>query len=390
MKIKKLLTFCLSLCLSLVYLFLVSCGSSGGGTPAKISYIAGSTLNNSSVVRWIGRTEYKDEQVFTYYAATGFTVKFSGTKLYVTYTATNTDSDKNRPYFVCMVDGESPEEGKNFCLTKETQTVLVAENLTNGEHSATVLKRSEPENSLTSISEIFTDGKFLKPDENTGLNVQVIGSSGITGHGCLGSSGQAWTTKNSSPFSSFGYLSASKFGGECQFVSASAMGMCWTFRGVDTMANAYDAVGLVAEYNADGSTKSVKATSTKWNHSKWVPDVVIANIGGNDWNAHISSQTGENRTIAENQFKTAIENLLKHIHNLYPNAVVVWAVNSKSSGNGKLANEVIQTLSFSSKIKVVEIDSTKDGADNHASAATHAKSAEVIVEAIKSFGFKTK
>ncbi len=390
MKIKKLLTFCLSLCLSLVYLFLVSCGSSGGGTPAKISYIAGSTLNNSSVVRWIGRTEYKDEQVFTYYAATGFTVKFSGTKLYVTYTATNTDSDKNRPYFICMVDGESPEEGKSFCLTKETQTVLVAENLTSGEHSATVLKRSEPENSLTSISEIFTDGKFLQPEENTGLNVQVIGSSGITGHGCLGSIGQSWTTENSSPFSSFGYLSASAFGGECQFVSASAMGMCWTFRGVDTMANAYDAAGLVAEYNADGSTKSVKATSTKWNHSKWTPDVVIANIGGNDWNAHISSQTGENRTIAENQFKTAVENLLNHIHNLYPNAVVVWAVNSKTSGNGKLANEIIQTLSFSSKIKVVEIDSTKDGADNHASAATHAKSATAIIEAIKSFGFKTK
>lgn len=390
MKIKKLLTFCLSFCLSLVYLFLVGCGTSGGGTPQKISYIAGTTLNNSSVVRWIGRTEYKDEQMFTYYTATGFTVKFSGTKLYVTYTATNTDSEKNRPYFVCMVDGESPEEGESFCLTKATQTVLVAENLASGEHTATVLKRSEPENSLTSISEIFTDGKFLKPEENDGPNVQIIGSSGITGHGCLGTTGQAWTTANSSPFSSFGYLSASAFGGECQFVSASAMGMCWTFRGVDTMANAYDAVGMIAEYNANGSTKSVKATSKKWNHAKWTPDIVIANIGGNDWNAHISSQTGANRVAAENQFKTAIESLLNHIHNLYPNAVVVWAVNSKTSGNGKLANEVIQTLSFSNKIKVVEIDNTKDGADNHASAATHAKSATAIIEAIKTFGFKTK
>lgn len=387
MKFKKFL----ALCLSFMFVFLLGCSSNSGGT-SRISYIAGSTLKNSSVVRWIGRTEYVDEQVYTYYAATGFTVNFSGTSLYVSFNATNTDSEKNRPYFLCMIDGQTAEQGTSFSLTKDKQTIKVAENLSNENHTATILKRSEPENSLTSIYEIFTDGKFLRPTEHTGLRFQIIGSSGITGHGCLGTAGQSWTTKNSSPFSSFGYITAEKFGAECQFVSASGMGMCWSYRGVDTMTNAYDAVGLVAEYNSDGSTKSVKATSSKWNHSKWAPDVVIANIGGNDWNSHISNKnfTAVEKAAAEQEFKTAVENLLKHIHQLYPNAVVVWAVNSKTSGNGKLANDVIKSLDFSNKIKVVElVDSAKTGADNHANAETHKTNSVAIVEAIKNFGFQT-
>lgn len=372
-----------------MFVFLIGC-SSGDGLPSRVSYIAGDTLINGSAVRWIGRTEYVDDQVYTYYAATGFTVNFSGTSLYISFNATNTDSEKNRPYFLCMIDGQTAEQGTTFSLTKDKQTIKVAENLSNENHTATILKRSEPENSLTSIYEIFTDGKFLKPTEHTGLRFQIIGSSGITGHGCLGTAGQSWTTKNSSPFSSFGYITAEKFGAECQFVSASGMGMCWSYRGVDTMTNAYDAVGLVAEYNSDGSTKSVKSTSSKWNHSKWTPDVVIANIGGNDWNSHISNLTGSERTAAEQEFKTAVENLLKHIHQLYPNAVVVWTVKSTSSGNGKLANDVIKSLDFKNRIKVVELaDSSKTGADNHANAETHKTNSTAIVEAIKNFGFST-
>ena len=92
MKVKRFLAYCL------VVFFTVLCGCScASNNSASASYIAGDDLTNQSFVHWIGRTEYSstEEKVYTYYSATGFTVDFVGTELYVTYHATNTNSNKN-------------------------------------------------------------------------------------------------------------------------------------------------------------------------------------------------------------------------------------------------------------------------------------------------------
>ena len=352
---------------------------------SAVSIISGEKLKDEKLVRWIGRTEYgADGSMFCYYTATGFEVKFTGTELKVTFSATNTSSEKNRPYFIASTDKETAPEGKSFSLTSATQTVTVAENLSQGTHTVTVLKRSEPENSLTSISKIETDGEFKQPQKHTGLKFQILGGSGISGHGCFGNEGDEWTTENSSSLNGFGYLAAKKFGAETQFVSNSGMGLLWSYRGVESLSKAYDATGLVAEYNANGSTKSVKATG-EWNHASWTPDVVIINIGGNDWNSHINALSGSARTTAETQFKNAVKDLLTHIHTLYPDAEVVWTCNSIRSGNGALANEAVSALEFKSRIKLVAIDEKKDGADNHASAATQAANAKTVADAITTY-----
>lgn len=356
--------------------------------PEKVSAIDGEKLKDEGCVRWIGRTEYSEGQVYCYYTATGFTVTFRGTELKVTFNATNTQSAKNRPYFIASVDSEIAPEGKSFSLTGQTQIVTVAENLSDGTHTVTVLKRSEPENSLTSVSKIETDGEFKKPPKHTGLKFQILGGSGISGHGCLGGAGEGWTTANSSSLNGFGYLAAKAFGAETQFVSNSGMGLLWSYRGVENLSAAYEATGLIAEYDNNGNTKSVKATG-KWNHASWKPDVVIVNIGGNDWNSHISLLSGSARITAETQFKDAVKDLLTRIHTQYPEAKVAWTCNSVRSGNGALANEAVGALEFKSAIKLVAIDDAKDGADNHASAATQAANAKTVADAItSSFGFE--
>lgn len=355
--------------------------------------ISGQKLVGSGV-KWYGRTEYNEENksVYCYYTATGFEVRFIGTKLDVTFEATNTDSEKNRPYFAAAIDGEITSESERFALTENVQTVTVAENLDeNKVHTVTVLKASEPENAVTSVNKIVTDGTFIKPHKSTALKFQILGGSGISGHGCLGLPEEDWTTANSSSLSGFGFLAAQAFGAECQFVANSGMGLQWGYRGVDNLIDAYEAVGLVAEYNADGSTKAVKATENKWNHSAWVPDVVIINIGGNDWNSHISifDENSVERKQAEETFQNSVKNLLNRIHSLYPSAYVVWTCNSKTSGNGVLAQSVIDELAYRAQITVAEIDNTKDGADNHASSATQAANAVTVANAIShAFGLE--
>ena len=67
-----------------IVLFATGCSTSKKEEElVDLSCIAGQDLTNSSVVRWIGRTEYSatEERVYTYFAATGFVVKFVGTEL---------------------------------------------------------------------------------------------------------------------------------------------------------------------------------------------------------------------------------------------------------------------------------------------------------------------
>ncbi|MDE5721982.1 MAG: hypothetical protein K2I30_04485 [Clostridia bacterium] len=381
------------ICILIIFLLSVTafsaCDNGRKGPPdgeeSTVNVLEGGRLNDSSLIYWIGRREYsaQDKAVYIYYTATGFTVKFTGTKLEVTFKADNTSSSKNRPYFVAMCDGQTAQQGFAFCLTEENQTVTVADTLKNGTHTVTVQKRSEPENSLTAITAIKTDGEFKTPPKHTGLKFQILGGSGISGHGCLGKPNEGWTTENSSSLQGFGYLAAQKFGAETQFVSNSGMGLVWGYRNVAPLTKAYESVGLIAEYGGNGSTKAVKAHG-EWNHLSWTPDVVIINIGGNDWNAHISGLTGAARTAAEKEFKQAVVSLLDRIHGLYPQAKIVWTCNSIRSGNGALANEAISALEYKSAVKAVSVSDVKDGADNHASAATQAENAQTVVDAITS------
>ncbi|MBD5132644.1 MAG: hypothetical protein HDT28_08690 [Clostridiales bacterium] len=355
-------------------------------------------------VKWLGRTEYDAETqtVDCSYTATGFEVRFIGTRLDVTFTATNTDSAYNRPYFYVSVDGsgdtqiEDSNENyyKVYPLTESVQTVTVVDGLDeNKVHTVMVLKASEPENSRTSVKSILTDGDFIKPKKSSAPKFQILGGSGISGHGCLGKEGESWTTENSSSMYGFGYLAARMFGGECEFVSNSGMGIKWGYRGVASLIDAYEATGLTAEYNADGSTKSVAPTDSKWDHESSSPDVVIINIGGNDWNSHISllDEGSAERKTAENEFCTAVKTLLDRIHGLHPAADIAWTCNSKTTGNGALAKSVIDELSYRSQIVVIEIDNAKDGADNHAGLETQRKNAETVATEISAaFGLEMK
>ena len=81
--------------------------------------------------------------------------------------------------------------------------------------------------------------------------------------------------------------------------------------------------------------------------------------------------------------------MLTRIHNLYPDAKVVWTCNSTRSGSGALANEAVGELEFKNGIRLVAIDETKDGADNHAGAATQIANAKTVADAItSSFGLE--
>lgn len=329
-------------------------------------------LNDDQKVRWIGRTEYKNEERFMYYTGTGFEVNFKGTKLEVTFTATHVANVNKQPYFYVMVDDQTIIEATSFHLTNPNQTIVIVNGLENENHKVTVLKASEPYDSSVSVVSLKTDDSFYKISEFSGLKIQLLGASGLSGHGSLGQSGQSRTTANSSSLHAFGYLTARMFDADFQFISNSGSGLKW---GSGTnMRTAYDYVGLDTGLNV---------IDTKWNHQSWIPDVLICNIGGNDFTSYVNKLTDQ--IAAKKEFREAVIEFLTYVHSLYPDLYIIWT--HTGSSNGTQAEAAISDYKNRSKVKVVVIpkvgaDGDPEGANGHNSIYTHIRTADILASAI--------
>lgn len=338
-------------------------------------------LINKDNVKWQGRTQYKDDKVYFYYTGTGFKVTFQGSKLSAVLQATNTDNVSKRPYFHVFVDGEDLLDSSSFCLSKENSEITLCENLTYGIHTVEVLKRSEPYDSITSLSELKTDGTFIKQEQEDKLKMQLVGASGISGHGALGVNGEERTTENSSSLHAFGYLTARMFDADFEFIANAGCGLKWGYRNTN-VRTAYDYVGLDTNCNV---------VDEKWDHSLFEPDIVLCNIGGNDYNSYVNN--AEDQDQANKEFRDAVTEFLTHIHSLHPNAYIIWThTNSK---NGIQAETAIADYEKKELVKVVVIpkvgaDGDLIGADNHNSIYTHIRTADILADAIEDFAKVTR
>ena len=117
--------------------------------PPEVKMLVGAELlgTNPSYVKWEGRYDFTEAEgsspakLNLYHTASGFTVTFVGTALYVEFEASVAGESKNHyPYYNVAVDGEVlptalPE--RTFYLTGGQQRVAVVENLPHGEHTVT-------------------------------------------------------------------------------------------------------------------------------------------------------------------------------------------------------------------------------------------------------------
>lgn len=355
-------------------------------TLPPVSLLSGESLEDSSLVRWIGRTLYDEvaEKMNFYYTGTGFTVSFHGTEVRAVLSGTHTASSTERPYFTVSVDGEVAPEGRTVVLeTPEADTVLVS-GLEDGDHVLTFLKRSEALDSETAVSRIATDGWFLSPAPASETKVLILGASGITGYGVLGSQGQARTTANSDSLSGFGYLVARGLGADFQFVSASGWGLVWGYNNTSGTVNiqaAFDRVGI------DDDGHLLEETCDP---SLFVPDYIVVNIGGNDFDAYVSRLSGAALTAAKRTFREAVAAFCTKLHELYPDARIFWT--HTGSQNGTEAATALSDLdpkeTFAEIVVILKVgeDGDPEGAAGHAGVLTQAKNAQIVLSAIAAHG----
>lgn len=391
---KKYLSAALILVLLLSMLSLSGCREEEPEAPKVDLLLAEELLPaDKAYVKLEGRYDYTAPngsdpgRVNLYHTASGFTVQFTGTALYVEfYSEISGDSQKHYPYYNVAVDDEvlpTAAENRTFCLTGGQQRIAIVEGLPYGEHTVKCLKMSEPYDALTSIILMETDGSFLERDtayDAGNFRFMFVCASGGSGHGSLGYSENKGnlgrTTANSSSLHAFNYLTARMFGADVQFVANSGWGV--SYPKDRSILDVLDNSGITTANNVSGAQ-----TTAAWDHQQWIPDVIIFNIGGNDTTANGFDKATYQKEVVQ---------LVKRLHELYPKAYMIWTHTNSNAGKYAVSALTDAGIMKESYIQVAIIpkvgaDGTV-GANNHNSLVTHIATADILKDVlVQTWGF---
>lgn len=340
-------------------------------------------------VKWEGRYEEKAEETALLFTASGFTVSFSGTRLEAVFNHEGSDI-----YYNVGLDGESlPNPGRVFCLKAgEKTSSIVIEGLEEGMHTATMLKMSEPADGYVALAGLSTDGRFIERDrENDAgrLRFMFVCASGGSGYGSLAytenpSVTPKRTTANSSSLHAFCYLTARLFKADVQFVAQSG----WTVSIPDkAIADVMEQSGITASSDVQGAL-----STAPWDLQSWVPDLIIFNIGGNDTVSSLFDRPAYQGKVVE---------MVEKLHQAYPDAYMVWTHTNSNAGTyaitalsdagflrqGWLKEVVIPKVGYLKPSGEADNPWVSEGAGNHNSLATHIATADILANALETWGF---
>lgn len=358
--------------------------------PAPVFEIAGDELRDSPFLLYSGRRYFSEalKMTFFYHTASGFEVEFEGTSLTLDFYHGSSASGRTAGpiYFSAFVDGADLKEEEDYYIDESHPRIVIR--IAPGRHRVKLLKRSEPAHGLVALKSAAADGQFFEPAATERSRFLLIGASGISGHGSLGRPNEAWTSKNSSSLYSFGYLSARMFDADVQFVAASGWGVTYGYNAT----NGGGKVNIPAAFDYVGIDDTDHIVKSPWDPQSYVPDVIVTNIGGNDFSSYINNLTdAAKKKEATLNFQSGVRDFLNKLHELYPAAKIVWTSTNENTGNGAASKSVISELDPTGKfvrtavIQKVGSDGDPEGADGHASVYTHIKSADIIAAKLESW-----
>ena len=257
-----------------------------------------------------------------------------------------------------------------------SSAITLATGLEDGVHSIELVRRTEAWIGETQFLGFkVTGGGLLPAPSPSTRRIEFIGDSITCGYGNEGTSQyQSFTNKNENAYMAYGAITA-------RLLNADPVTVCWSGKGLvqnyggdlnDLMPAVYS---RVLPYN----------TTLTWDTSKWTPQVVVINLGTNDFS------TG---SIEKTTFATAYANFVTKIRGQYPDAHIYCAVGPMLSWDqlAKCKDAITSVVdqkktSGDSKVHFIEfpgqVESNGYGEDWHPSVKTHELMANQLAATIK-------
>lgn len=359
----------------------------------RIDLLESENMNNNEYITWLGRTYYSETEAlkYFYFTASGFEVAFFGTSIDIVIEATKADITSKQAYLVLFIDGEeNPLNGTTYIMNTTQRTISVS-GLEDGYHTIKLLKRSEASDSICALKQIQTDGYFTTPPQQKSFSIQYIAASSSAGFGNLGSLSDPKTTANSDGLRAYAYLTSYLLDANTSIFSASGWGVT---RGWNTMGQINETQNIPNAFThiAIDDTNTVFEEGT-WDFTDYIPDVIVVNLGTNDFNAsgYTSMSTTEKEAMAS-RFITDYVNFLVVLNNYYPNAkiIVAYGLMNEASTLGAITLEVINqanttigsTVVYEFLMEAAGSNSNPYGCSYHPNIQTSMNVAEALAEFI--------
>jgi hypothetical protein len=267
---------------------------------------------NDPRIHYMGRVLTTNDNAQIQWSGTSAKFNFNGTSVNATL-----KDEKGGNFFNVIVDGKV---SKIILLDKDEKEYILAENLPAGNHSLEVFKRTEAENGKTWLSKFtLNNGARVLPAPATKKRkIEFYGNSITCGLAMADTvKGRNGDENN---YLAFGALTARHFDAEYHCISRSGIGIAVSWFPL-IMPEMYDRLDETDP-------------NSKWDFSKYTPDIVVINLGQNDsWivkqptNAQYKARFGD-KGHSEDLIVTAYVNFIKTIQSKHPNAKIILGLGS--------------------------------------------------------------
>jgi lysophospholipase L1-like esterase len=287
--------------------------------------------------------------------------RFTGTQV-----SMNLNDGSNQNRFTVVVDGGTP---KTITTTSGQTLLSLASGLTNGSHELVVWRNTEASigvSQFTGLSSFGTGGALLAPDPASTKRMEVIGDSLSVGAGVEGNAAcpggiDAFTNN----YLAYGSIAARAVGADVVTIAWSGIGVYRNFDGstTNTMPVRYP--------------YSIPNDATPWDFSLYQPDVVVINLGTNDFGP------GDPGT----PYETAYAAFIKTVRSKYANANFILI---DMYGGVRLTriNDVVAALKSGgeSRVEALSVSSAQNnlGCNQHPNVAGQAAMGAVLTARLQS------
>jgi lysophospholipase L1-like esterase len=311
--------------------------------------------------------------------------RFNGTSVSATLTGSS-------EWYVSTIDGGTPNR---FLTGWGKQTYALATNLSPGVHEVILTKDNEGAGDTTTqfFGFTFGGGQLLAPATiNYPLRLEFVGDSITCGAWNLGTpSGAMACPSSSSPWATvlqFESATASYAQQTASLLQAPpATNICYSGRGLVNNNDGSTSGTLPQLYPYIETTGSVPYSFS----SNLQPNVVVINLGTNDWTGNSDLQSGSTQTAAYNAFVTGYEMFIATIRKNYPQAHIICAAGPlNNQSNYQTAVQAVvsfENAAGDSKVHYLQFAPPLAKCNSHPTEPTDTVMAKQLAAAISALGF---
>lgn len=314
---------------------------------------------DETVVRLFGRTYKSGKQLVFDNAGTGAEFTFYGTSFEAKIISA-TDLLLARVF----VDGDETGTLMEFRRGFRKFDYL-AQNLTEGVHTVKIIKATSSQNGVLSLGEVRTDGKLLRPKQQSPLRIEFVGDSITVGAGVFTTPSQPTTIENSDATKGYAYLTAQALGADCSLVATE---------GICTKAKWVLRVSMCEMYLSKSSV-----TTAAYDFPETAQDLVVVALGTND-----SYYMGTNTNYTSDAFSADYKKLLTLVRSKNATAKIV-CIYGMMGTHAPVAEGIQKAIADldDKNISYFAMPAGTDGGGSHPSAENAVEQSKVLTAYLK-------